>query len=100
MTVWLTWDDSFGAAGSDYDMYATDNTDALVAFSNTDNVATTDPVEVVAFTNSAGESHLYHILSRTSRTPLLRRLSTCSSWVAGFPVLTPNPPKEGVGLAS
>ena len=57
----LTWDDTFGAATTDYDLYILDNvTRDVVAFSaDNDPGLTRDPVEGVAFTNTSGGSRFY-----------------------------------------
>ena len=60
--IFLTWDDSFGSATTDYDLYArTNDTGQLADFSISDNVATGEPVEIVAFTNNTGSSRFFDI---------------------------------------
>jgi len=60
----LTWDDSFGAAATDYDLYVVENiTRVVVASSVNDNPGVTrEPVEGVAFTNTSGGFQFYDIL--------------------------------------
>ena len=60
--VYLTWDDTFGAATTDFDLFIFENgTNILVDFSVNDNPAIGDPVEVVAFTNNDATSKFYDI---------------------------------------
>ena len=58
VVVFLTWDDTWGAASTDYDLYLFDNaTGQMVLGSTDDNVNVTgDPVEVVAVTNGFGSA--------------------------------------------
>ena len=62
-TIILTWDDTFGSATTDYDLFVTDNDTGTVVTSGTDDNpgATKVPVETVAFTNGAGSSKFYDI---------------------------------------
>ena len=62
--IWLTWDDAFGSATTDYDLYAVDSdTGVVVAAGVDDNPGVTrELVEAVAFTNSTGASKFYLIL--------------------------------------
>ena len=62
-SIFLTWDDTFGAATNDYDLFVLDNnTGAVVAFSTGDNPGVTgDPVEFAAFTNSTAANKFYDI---------------------------------------
>ena len=59
----MTWDDTFGAVSTDYDLYVFRNdTGALVASSFDDNVGVTgEPIERVAFTNSSAAPRPYDI---------------------------------------
>ena len=60
--VFLTWDDTFGGATTDFDLFIFENgTDSLVAFSVGDNPAIGDPVEAVAFTNNGATSKFFDI---------------------------------------
>lgn len=62
--ITLNWDDTFGAATTNYDLFILDNdTGAVVASSVDDNPGVTrEPVEVVAFTDTPGGSGFYDII--------------------------------------
>ena len=61
--VFLTWDDTFGGATTDYDLNVfTNDTGQLAASSLDDNPGVTgEPTEFVAFTNGTGSSRFYDI---------------------------------------
>ena len=61
--IQLTWDDTFGAVTTDYDVYVRANdTGQLVASSASDNPAVTEePTETVAFVNSSASTRFYDI---------------------------------------
>ena len=61
--IQLTWDDTFGAATTDYDLYVrTNDTGQLVASSTSDNPGVTkEPTETVAFVNSGASARFYDI---------------------------------------
>ncbi|MDP6421651.1 MAG: S8 family serine peptidase [SAR202 cluster bacterium] len=67
-TVFLSWDDTFGAAANDYDIFVRDGvTGVVVASGITDNPGVTlDPLETVAFTNTSGVKRTYEILAQNS----------------------------------
>ncbi len=61
-TVYLTWDDTFGSATSDYDMFAFETgTNTLVGASINNNITLGDPWETVSFTNNSASLRSYDI---------------------------------------
>ncbi|MCH8205709.1 MAG: S8 family serine peptidase [Chloroflexi bacterium] len=66
-TIVLTWDDTFGAVTTDYDLYVrTNDTNDLAAFGIDDNVALGDPIEAVAFTNNTAAARFFDIFIQNS----------------------------------
>ena len=65
IVIRLTWDDDFGAATSDYDLFLREfPVGPVVAVGGDDNHATTgtgDPSEVIAFTNTLGVTKTYDV---------------------------------------
>ena len=63
VTIFLTWNDTWGAPTGDYDLYLLDNTNgAVVANSFSDNPGVTGtPVEAVAFTNPNTVNRFYDV---------------------------------------
>ncbi|MCH8849084.1 MAG: S8 family serine peptidase, partial [Chloroflexi bacterium] len=65
IVIRLTWDDDFGAATSDYDLFLREFPfGPVVAVGGDDNHATTgtgDPSEVIAFTNTSGVTKTYDV---------------------------------------
>ena len=63
VTLILTWNDTFGSATTDYDLYLRENPSGpVVASSVTDNINVTgNPVESLAFTNTGGSTKFYDV---------------------------------------
>ena len=63
IAVELTWDDTWGAATTDYDLYFVDKaTGGLITGSTTDNInVTRDPVEATAITNISGSARFLDV---------------------------------------
>ena len=70
LRVFLTWDDTFGAASTDYDLFLSQNSPALnVASSDDNNVFVTgEPTEFLAFTNTTGIDRFYDIFIQNFNT--------------------------------
>ncbi|MDP7224249.1 MAG: S8 family serine peptidase [SAR202 cluster bacterium] len=66
--VFLSWDDTFGAAANDYDLFVYDPlAGSVVASSISSNPGVTpDPFEMVAFTNTTGANRTYYIYVQNS----------------------------------
>ncbi|MCH8847342.1 MAG: S8 family serine peptidase, partial [Chloroflexi bacterium] len=66
IVIRLTWDDDFGAATTDYDLFLREfPTGPVVAVGGDDNHADTgtgEPSEVIAFTNASGVTKTYDVL--------------------------------------
>ncbi|MCH7801532.1 MAG: S8 family serine peptidase [Chloroflexi bacterium] len=67
-TIFLTWDDTFGSAVNDYDIFIQDAvTGTIVASGISDNPGVTkDPYEIVGFTNTSGSTRTYNIYIQNS----------------------------------
>jgi hypothetical protein len=67
-TIFLTWDDTFGGAENDYDIFVFDTvTGNIVTSGTSDNPGVTkDPYEVVAFMNTSGSTRTYNIYVQNS----------------------------------
>ena len=61
-TIFLSWDDTFGAVTTDYDLYVVDSGTVVSSGGVDNNRATLAPIEVVAVTNSSGVQKSYDIL--------------------------------------
>ena len=87
-TIRLTWDDTFGAATNDYDLYILDSgTGAVVAASTSNNPGTGDPAEAVAFTNSSGASKLYDIFIQNFANTAIAKTFDMFVLAGGIPCL-------------
>ena len=62
-TIFFTWDDTFGSAENDYDIFIRDTvTGTIVASGTSDNTGVTkEPYEQVAFKNTSGSTRTYEI---------------------------------------
>ena len=60
--IWLTWDDTFGSATTNYDLFLRKfPAGPIVDFSVDNNLITGDPLEFVTFTNSGATTEVYDI---------------------------------------
>ena len=63
VAVFLSWDDVFGSATSDYDLFLYDNVNSLlVAVGGDDNTVTGEPTEFLAFENLTGSTRYFDIV--------------------------------------
>lgn|GEM_PF-3577099 len=51
--VFLQWDDQFGCSDSDYDLYLSDGSGALLGYSNNIQSGSEDPIESIVYTNDS-----------------------------------------------
>jgi len=55
LSVFLQWNDPFGGSGNDYDLYILNEAeDTILAYSNTSQLGSDDPVEAALFQNTGG----------------------------------------------
>src|SRR2546426_5263424 len=76
VTIWLTWNDPFGASSNDYDLFlAQKSTGAIVAQSLNPQTGTQDPVEGLTFTNTGAEDDFLIAIQNSQNKAAVRNLN-------------------------
>jgi len=76
VTIYLTWDDSFGRSGNNYDLYLVQqSTGRVVASSTTVQMGLQDPVETIDFTNRGSADTFRIVIQNVRNGAVPRRLN-------------------------